>query len=71
MQKGLVAWFEQQPGRLLNYEAFNWLQDVPRTLLCNIEHSQDPPISFFEKMMVVRDLAREYNMSDILSSGER
>ena len=88
LQKALSAWFAKSEGTSSNKDLLDWIQDIPDTLLCNVEslsvdsssndhvvlrlfNNLQTSISHFEKLMVIRDLSREYTMRGTLANGER
>lgn len=82
-QKLLADWRTQGPNNNLQHDLGDCIQDIQEILLhdnalCKEQHPQIellpkimPKISYFEKLMVIRDLSREYNMGGRLEEGER
>ena len=71
-QKGSLGWVQDIPCILLNEENFEREdQNKKHTEGITFEDIVMKRITYFEKLMVVRDLSREYNMVGALSFGEK
>ena len=69
---GLFNWIQDIPQILLcNADPFFGDQDSIGYSDLSLLKELMPPISHYEKLMVVRDLSREYTMRSTLSNGER
>jgi hypothetical protein len=82
-QKLLKDWIARGGGIHIQYRLTDWIQDIQEMLLRSNDIYEDqggspdtslitliPKISYFEKLMVIRDLSREYTMSGKLVEGE-
>ncbi|KIW86271.1 hypothetical protein Z517_01666 [Fonsecaea pedrosoi CBS 271.37] len=81
LQKQLCKW--ASAGQRERDDRLDWIRDVEQILLDveNVEEQQDfgsetdstgrAKVTYFEKLMVIRDLSREYTMSNRLDQGER
>ncbi|OAL21718.1 hypothetical protein AYO22_07660 [Fonsecaea multimorphosa] len=83
LQKQLCKW--ASAGDRERDDRLDWIRDVEQILL-DVEHVEEQQrssgsetdsiggrarITYFEKLMVIRDLSREYTMSNRLDQGER
>ncbi|EXJ68341.1 uncharacterized protein A1O5_08133 [Cladophialophora psammophila CBS 110553] len=83
MQRSLAEWIARNTENGFDMSLIDWMQDVPEILIrgqvplassnfdCTSQNYKIPPISYFDKMMVIRDLVREFTMSGRLTDGEQ
>jgi hypothetical protein len=83
LQKSFAAWIAETAKHDFDPRLIDWMQDIPDILIRSqlqlggpeISHTAQshmvPRISYFDKMMVIRDLSREFTMSGRLEDGER
>ena len=87
LQRLLREWMSLSQECSIQNDILDWIRDIPTTLLSTDDSESDEriakgdnldslempanPMSFFEKLMVIRDLSREYTMTGTISAGER
>ncbi|EPS41471.1 hypothetical protein H072_4653 [Dactylellina haptotyla CBS 200.50] len=79
VQKQLHEWDIGENANKHKHERLDWIQDVGR-ILVDIDNAEtsagdlvgvESKISYFDKLMVIRDLSREYTIRNRLGEGEK